>query len=171
MLQETPATAAELAKNLGVGGAIFLSSLWLLLKYRPWEQRKDHEDAETRDRLSRVESKVDVLWNFLLRRSISEGLNSGFLTRESPLKANVQILERHPEVIGDIKAWYETEGCQLLDLDLFVEIERRFNVPLHALCEHEGMMDGACLAAMFFMLRPESVLFEKYNTEEWRSHG
>lgn len=176
-MQESPATALELLKQLGLG-AIGIGALWLVLKYKPWDKRNGGVELAAHhiqridainEKVITIDARMDVLWGFFLRRSISEGLAAGTLTRESPLRANVQILDRHHEVVDGIKRWYEAEGKGLGDLELFIELERRFNVELHAICEQEKMMDGACLAALLFILRPDAPLFRQYDAKTWHA--
>jgi hypothetical protein len=118
-------------------------------------------------RLSRIESRVEILWAFQLRRGIVESVNSGLLEHHSPLAVSKGILVKYPAIFNTIKEYYDLEGSKLPDLVLVESIEKNFWPLVSTICIGENIHDGACLALMLNYVRPEAKFFKEWEPIEW----
>ena len=150
--------------------AVLIALLGFILTFYQTVMKRDTLKAEMTEKFSEVKSRVDILWSLLFRRGISDAVASGLLERQSPLKLNVDVLSGHTSLIEKIQEFYNAKGRKLQDLELLVELEKNFGQDLQRLCdETPGLLPGACLAAMVFMVRPHAELFEKFDTQSWKS--
>lgn len=113
-------------------------------------------------KLSRVESRVEVLWTFQLRRGIIEGVNSGFLEHHSPLAVNDSLKSRYAIIFATVKDFYDREGKAFSDNGLAMELEKRFWTLMKEMCIKENMSDGSCLAVLLNSVRPDAKLFDDW---------
>src|ERR1700693_1377043 len=96
-------------------------------------------------RMAKIEARVELLWSFLLRRGLNEAINSGILYNQSPLQMNIEALFRHREIILQVREWYEKNGKDLSDVQVFEQIEKRFGEDLMQLCITEKVPTGGCI--------------------------
>ena len=70
------------AQNVGVGGMLFLSSLYMILKFKPWKSNGHHNDA-TDVRLDALEKEVKGLreWRHGVLNSAQEIIARDFLDK------------------------------------------------------------------------------------------
>lgn len=114
-------------------------------------------------RMAKIESRVEILWNFLLKRVVGDTVASGLLRNESPLTIDIVALERHKPLLAEIKEWYGTQPESVSDLELFQRMEQKYSDKLTAICMEENILPGGASVAMLFLLRPQSKLFDGYN--------
>ena len=110
-------------------------------------------------KLSRVESRVEVLWTFQLRRGIVESVNGGLLEHHSPLAVTQRLKDRYKVIFATVKDYYDSEGNRLTDTDLAIGIEKLFWPSIKEMCAKEDIFDGACLVVLLNYVRPTSKLF------------
>jgi hypothetical protein len=113
-------------------------------------------------RLSRIESRVEVLWTFQLRRGIVEGVNDGLLKNQSPLAVTQTLKDRYRLIFATVKDYYDREGKTLTDTDLAIGIEKLFWPSIKEMCAKENIFDGACLVVLLNYVRPDSTLFTEW---------
>src|SRR5260370_27126871 len=118
-------------------------------------------------RMAKLESRVELLWAFLLRRGVGDALVGGVMEKSSPLRLNVDALKQHADLLARAQEFYDAEGRKLNDIALIEEMERRFGVSLVAIAAEHKMMAGGCLVALVFLMRPTMSLFKQFDTEEW----
>lgn len=118
-------------------------------------------------RQAKIEARVELLWGFLLRRGVAEGLSSGLMEKMSPLRLNVQLLDLHPEITHKVQDFYASAGKKLSDIKLIEEIEKRWGTDLSLLSAANNMATGAMLSALLFFVRPEMDIFKQFDTTHW----
>lgn len=130
-----------------------------------WSVSKDHThreavaNAEWRGKIS---AQMDTLYRITFKTGAAEGIAAGILSHNSPITANVDAFEAHPELVAKLRTFYATVGCTLSDLDLLVEIEKRFSEDLDAFEHAHNLKPAASLAAACYLLRPQMKLFERF---------
>ena len=97
-------------------------------------------------RMGQIELKVDTLWDFQLRRGISEAVQKGAATVNSPVTITDEARKWMSSLAVELRAFYRTLGRTLSDRDLAIEIERRFGERLvKEVCIPRGIFEAACL--------------------------
>jgi hypothetical protein len=116
-------------------------------------------------RLSRVESRTEIMWSFLLRRGIIEGLDKGVLTQNSPVSIAPAVLQRYRTVFSKVKEFHDSNGRDLSDMDFSLQIEKHFWPEIRTVCLDAGINDGACLALVLKYVRPQAKVFVDFELE------
>lgn len=103
-----------------------------------------------------LETKLNICWDFVMRRATSEGVNMGVLI--APVAAAVTATDEARTWFNGLKAdlrkFYREVGRSLTERQLFVEVERRFGDRLlHEVCIPHGMIAGACIWAAIDVAR------------------
>jgi hypothetical protein len=133
-----------------------------------WLVARDHThrdavaNAEWRGKIS---ERVDAMYRIIFRTGISDGLHAGVLNQNSPITINVEAFREHPDLLGKLQQFYNAAGKSLSDLDLLVEIEKRFGDELDSFEKAHNLKPAASLAAVCYLLRPEMKLFDKYKEQ------
>lgn len=97
-------------------------------------------------KLSRLELKVDTIWDFLIRRASAEVVQKGLGGFNSPLIINDEARDWFNGLAEDLKKFYANQGRHLSKRELYFEIERRFGDRLlKEICIPRGLNLGACL--------------------------
>ena len=97
-------------------------------------------------RLGALELKVDTMWGFQMRRSLSEVVSTGIGTINSPLTFAPNVLEKLNPIRDALIAWYSTFPENQSDANTLLGIERHFGDQLLELvCYPCGLSYGACL--------------------------
>lgn len=123
-------------------------------------------------KLAKIEARVELLWGFMMRKGMGEALISGLVERQSPLRVSIAALEKHGDLIEQVRKWYEQFGRKMPDIELTVSLETTFHADFERLCLTEGILPASCVAAMVFLLRPESKAFEPFRETDWaKSHS
>jgi hypothetical protein len=106
-------------------------------------------------RLARLELKVDTIWDFLIRRALSEAVNKGVGTVQSPFQPSAQARAYFGGLVNELREFYRTVGCKLRsDRELFVAVERRFGERfLREVCIPHGLDAGACIHAAIALMK------------------
>lgn len=120
-------------------------------------------------KFARIESRVELLWSFLMRRGVADALIGGVMEKSSPLRLKVQALEQHKALTEKARAFYLQAGHKMNDIGLIEELERRYGVELGAVASEHQMNAGGCLVALTFLLRPDMPLFKQFDTQDWHS--
>jgi hypothetical protein len=85
------------AQNLGIGGALFITALWLILKYKPWRNGNGKRQNAS------GEQTIDF-WDMKIQQAVESGVKKGiesaFAARPEAL-TEVQVQRIMKEVIGD----------------------------------------------------------------------
>lgn len=97
-------------------------------------------------KLAGLEVKVNTVWDFLMRRAMSEAIHSGVGGLNSPFELKPAAKEWMQVMASDLRAFYAKLGRKLTDAELALEIERHFGQRiLEQVCIPHGIYQGACL--------------------------
>lgn len=97
-------------------------------------------------RSAKIEVKVDTMWEFLMRRALSEGLEKGVVSMNSPVVVNEEAKKWMAGMAIELQKFYRKLGRNLTDHELAFEIERHFGDQiLKEVCIPNGLSGGACL--------------------------
>jgi len=122
--------ATEIASWVGAGGLVPV----LGLVYR------------ASAKFSAMSVKVDTMWDFIMRRAMSEAVNKGIATLNSPLVINSEAKALMAPLRARLQEFYLKEGQQMSDADMQLEIERRFGADIvREVCIPHNLHAGACL--------------------------
>lgn len=112
--------------------------LWKLYRTNSKGYGETKEDqAKAVANMARLEARVDVLWEFLLRQSRASALVGGVVTMSSAERISPAAYNYYsPELIQRLKVFYSQNG-HLTDEDLFKRIHATFG---------EDLMTGVCMA-------------------------
>jgi hypothetical protein len=80
------------AQNLGVGGALFITALWLILKYKPWRNGNGKRGTTS------GEQGIDF-WDMKIQQAVESGVRKGLETAFA--KRNEEMRGMIKEVIGE----------------------------------------------------------------------
>ena len=105
--------------------------------------------------ISSLKIRVDTLTDCLLRRAISEGINKGIITQNSPIAITEQGREYFSEELKiELKNYYKTTGYLLSYKELFLEIERIFGERiLKEICIPHNLYASSCVLAAIEIAR------------------
>lgn len=129
-----------------------------------WSVAKDHTHKEAlanAEWRGRIGAQVDAMWRLVFRTGTSEGLASGILSHNSPITANLEAFNQHPDLVAKLREFYENAGSKLSDIDLLIEIENRFTPELEAFEVAHDLKPAAALAVACYLLRPNMKFFDR----------
>ena len=110
-----------------------------------FRQSKNHA-VEAEKRMVSIEVKVDTMWDFQMRRALSESIHKGIATINSPLTVTPEAKAWMHGLAEQLRDFYAKLGHRMTDRELALEIERRFGDEiLHKVCIPNGLYEGACL--------------------------
>ncbi len=97
-------------------------------------------------RLARMELKTDTIWEFQIRRAMSEVVQNKIGTMNSPIVIKEEVKEWIGEIKYKLRDFYRKLGRNMTDKDLLLEIERNFGDELLSkVCIPHELSQGACL--------------------------
>jgi hypothetical protein len=97
-------------------------------------------------RLGALELKVDTMWGFQMRRSMSEVITSGQGILNSPLVIKSDALEHLKPLKSDLQKLYQEQHSTIGDASMLLKIEEKFgDIILDLVCLPCGVSYGACL--------------------------
>ena len=97
-------------------------------------------------KLAALEVKVDTIWDFIIRRAMSEAVFKGIGVINSPLKITPAAYKMMTYFEPELRTFYQQHGQGLQDRQFLFEIERRFGERLvKDVCIPNGLLMGACL--------------------------
>lgn len=104
--------------------------------------------------LGRLEQRVDLLWEFLIKQGRTSALLGGVTTMTSPEQlASTAISLFNPALTEKLKRFYFEHGT-LSDDDLFEEIHQRFGEELYnSVCVPNKLYYGACIIGAIKLVR------------------
>lgn len=110
--------------------------------------------AELRRSIDVTNERVNTLWGFLLSRGIAEAVTKGVATMNSPITVTEEAKAWFEPIVAQLRTFYDGEGRGLSDVNLAIEIERRFGDRiLKEICIPHGLFMGACLVIALQLLR------------------
>lgn len=138
----------EIINSIGVGLSL-LAVLWILAV-----------------KITRLEVRVEVIWNFLLKRAIVEGVDKGLMTLNSP----VRITNKATSVLGvmtkELQEKYKTTWNKLSENELAFVIEKEYGDRLvQEVCLPNNITLGVCLLIATAIAKGEYSLTEILNVD------
>ena len=117
--------------------------------------------AQDLERHKSLEGQVNELWDFIRRRAYAEAIQQGLLERNSPArltKKGKKAFAADPLLSTDLRKFYQEEGYQMPEPQLFKEIERRFGDRIVvSVCIPLGIHEGSCLLAAIHFCREDPL--------------
>ena len=96
--------------------------------------------------MAQLSTKVDTMWDFQIRRSMSEVVEKGIGKMNSPLTFTGAAMDSLNPLKEALIRWWKTEGNKLSDGSALLEIEKRFgDMLLTQVCVPLLLSHGACL--------------------------
>ena len=96
--------------------------------------------------LSALQVKVDTMWQFQIRRGVSEVVHQGAGTMNSPLEIFEKYRSALDPIKGELVRFWKDRGHSVNDCDAMLEIERLFGAQLfEKVCIPCGMSHAGCL--------------------------
>lgn len=146
-----------LLQNFGLAVLIIVFLGWAGVMIAPWIGRRidrlveyafDATDkvAKFDERLSKIEERIENVWNFLLRRAQVEVVKAGVGKKNSPLVIDEEAKSWLSELADDLRCFYQEIGNTLTEAQLAEEIEKRWGQEIvDKICTPHGLFQGACL--------------------------
>jgi len=117
-------------------------------------------------KFSRMEVRVETMWDFLMRRAVSEAIQKGIATLNSPVEISNDAKLWMKELSNELRRFYQRIGRQLSDRELALEIERRYGDQiLKQVCIPNGLFQGVCLLIAVAVAKEEPVDLESLVAE------
>jgi hypothetical protein len=111
-------------------------------------------------KISTLETKVDTMWAFQMRRAASEAVSLGIGKMESPLTLNDDAIKTLDPIRGELESFGKTmisNGCG--DAQVLLEIEKQFGDKLLSdTCIPMRMSHGACLLLAYAIAMQKSEI-------------
>ena len=105
-------------------------------------------------RLARLELRLDIVWQFIMRRAMVEALQKGVAVYNSPFAVTAEARAWMVNLAQPLHDFYRKLGRVLSDDDLALEIERRFGEQIvREVCVPHGLTAGACLLIAVALVR------------------
>jgi dihydroorotase len=134
----------------------------VVLSYSVAKEHTHKEALANAEWRGKIGATVETMYRIIFKTGTQEGIAAGILNQNSPITANVEAFDQHPELLAKLRTFYSTVGCTLSDLDLLVEIEKRFGVEMEEFERAHNLKPAASLAAACYVVRPTMKLFERY---------
>ncbi len=94
-------------------------------------------------RMGKLETKVDTLWEFLLKRAMGEALFKKVGEKHSPFKVSDNARSWFSgDLVKDLRQFYIEEGVGKSDMEIFILIEEKFG---NRIFEEIGIPHGVTL--------------------------
>lgn len=96
--------------------------------------------------LSKVKERVDIMWEFLMRRAISQAVNKGFGKMNSPIIISKEAQDLFTKLQSELQNFYQKKGFSLSDGELMFQIEKFWGDRIvKEVCIPNNMTEGECL--------------------------
>lgn len=112
-------------------------------------------------RFGELETKVNTMWAFQMRRAFSEVVTSGIATVNSPLRFTEEAIKALDPIREELKALWVSlpESVRKSDVEVTLEIEKVFGERLlRMVCIPCGLSHGACLLLAMSIAKDQGSL-------------
>lgn len=110
-------------------------------------------------KIGELEIKVNTMWEFQLRRALSEVVEKRMGTINSPLKLEEDVTKSLAPLKPELEKFWKTEGQKLSDAEALLKIENKFGDQLlRLICIPQGLTHGACLIVALAVAKSTNVL-------------
>jgi hypothetical protein len=140
---------------LGAVGVLIRVSMWISKQEERLGQLRDAKDriGALEARVAAIDAKQSTMWDFQIRRAMSEAVSSGAGHLASPLKFSDDVLHclngMRSEIVDFVRELPEKP-----DSDVLLDIEREFGARLISdVCIPMHLSHGACLLMALYVAR------------------
>lgn len=99
-------------------------------------------------KFSSLESKLDTIWDYLIKRAETEFIVKGLGTINSPYLITDEVRSWYAPISKDLKNFYNKIGVTLTDQELFVMVYKEFGQWIAVnVCVPHGLENGSCILA------------------------
>lgn len=113
-------------------------------------------------KLGKLETKVETLWSFMMRRAQAETVFKGYADKMSPLTVKPEALKLMEPLAPKLRAFYnKLKAAKTIptDRELFLMIEERFGEEiLDQVCIPNGLMFGACMPIAIAVAKGNNIV-------------
>jgi hypothetical protein len=110
-------------------------------------------------KITKIEVKVDTMWDYLLKRAAAEGVNRGLLTLNSPLKITPEGRAMLEKLRPKLREFYKQQPCELSERELARKIEAHFGDELvKEVCIPNNINLGVCVLLALGVARNTETL-------------
>lgn len=96
--------------------------------------------------MSATETKLNVVWGFLMNRAIGEAVQKNIATFNSPVVISDEAKKWMAGIAEELKVFYARLGRRMSEWELAMEIERLYGERiLKEVCIPNSLSQGACL--------------------------
>lgn len=93
----------------------------------------------------RLEFKTNLIWDFMMRKALSEGLQKGLMTQNSPIELAPRVRPYYAGMAAELKAFYRKHQ-HLDEREMFRLFEHHFGERMvKEVCVPLGLVAGACV--------------------------
>ena len=98
-------------------------------------------------RIAKLDLKISIIWQFFVRRSVTEAVTKGAATLNSPLLLTPESRRWFDGLASDLHAIHAKLGPKATDQQLYMEIEMKLGDRImHEICLQHGLNAGGCMA-------------------------
>lgn len=109
-------------------------------------------------RQAKLEVKVDTMWDFLMKRALSEAVSKNIASMNSPAVVSDEAKGWFAALADALKEFYRTNLVNRPDTDAMLEIEKHFSDRiLKEVCIPRGLHAGECLLIALSVARDGSI--------------
>lgn len=106
---------------------------------------------------SKIEVKVDTIWDYIMRRAIAAGLETNNLTMNSPVMATPGLEAMLEPMKEDLWQYYKAGAYKLSTRELFIALEKDFGDRfMKEICIPNGITQGVCTLAAIDVLKKKT---------------
>lgn len=104
--------------------------------------------------MSKMQTRLDIMWDFTMRRALAEGLNKHVVTQNSPVVVTDEARSWFEGIKSELQQFYLDKGSKLSDADLQVAIEKLFGERLaQEISIPHKLHAGSCLLAAILIAK------------------
>ncbi len=99
-------------------------------------------------RIAKLELKVDTIWEFIMRRALSEGVAKNVFKVNSPVRITSEASVWFAPIAEELRNFYNSFSNRKSDGEMMLEIERKFGEQIaREICRPHNLVAGSCLRA------------------------
>lgn len=167
----------SLLQTFGLAVSILIFLAWCCIRIAQWSAPRIDQLVlrmfkgldiveKFEDKIRELEERIDLLWEFQLRRAKVEAKEKGVGEINSPIKISEEAKLWMKELTNELKAFYRKLGRTLSETQLAEEIEKRFGKEIvEKVCLPHGLFQGACLLIAMEVARSTDKEVDKDNYE------
>jgi hypothetical protein len=110
-------------------------------------------------RFGALETKVNTMWEFQMRRAVSEAIANKVGTQNSPLTITTKAQAFLDPIKDELRTYWKFYGHKLTEFDAMLQLEQMFGDRLlNLICLPCGLSHGACLVVALSVAKGTQTL-------------